>query len=82
MSSGPACPAKNVGPPPNGHRHVVTAWRCNYSAFSGYHQTSSDYSEVTCIQTRARWRTKARYVNDLPLADNRDWDAIGHPMYR
>lgn len=48
----------------------VTAYRCNYSAFNGYHYTPSDYSEVTCSEDAGgcgrRWRTKARYVEELP----------------
>lgn len=74
MSSGPACLDKT-------HRHVVTARRCNYSAFNGYHRTRSDYSEVTCAVTRLRWRTKSAYVDRLPDANQADWDAIGRPIY-
>jgi hypothetical protein len=45
--------------------HVVTARRRNYSAFNGYHCTPSEYSEVRCLVTGARWRTKAAYVDQL-----------------
>jgi hypothetical protein len=45
--------------------HVVTARLRNYSAFNGYHCTPSDYSEVRCLATGARWRTKAAYVDRL-----------------
>lgn len=51
-----------------GHAHVVTARRVNHSAFSGYRATPSEYSEVRCIDTGARWRTKAAYADDLPDA--------------
>lgn len=47
---------------------VVTARRCNYSAFNGNRRTPSDYSEVRCTACRARWRTKADYVDRLPDA--------------
>jgi hypothetical protein len=39
---------------------------CNYSAFNGYHFTPSDYSAVQCLTCGASWRTKAKYVSDLP----------------
>jgi hypothetical protein len=38
----------------------------NYSAFSGYHFTPSDYSLVRCGTCGAHWRTKAAYVSTLP----------------
>jgi hypothetical protein len=70
MSGTYACPASRTRPGPLGpaHRHVVTVWRANYSAFSGYRWTSSAYSEVWCIDTHQVWRTKAAYVDDLPDA--------------
>ena len=47
----------------------VVHYRCNYSAFNGYHYTPSDYSAVGCLTglggCGARWRTKAQYVNYL-----------------
>lgn len=46
-------------------RWVVVHRRCNYSAFSGYHFTPSDYSLVACSECGKRWRTKALYVNEL-----------------
>jgi hypothetical protein len=45
---------------------LVMMRRCNMSAFSGYRVTSSDYSEVKCVDCGCRWRTKANYVDDLP----------------
>lgn len=58
----------------------VTQYMCNHSAFNGYHQTPSDYSEVKCSAPESEgrcgdaggasngrsWRTKAGYVHDLP----------------
>jgi hypothetical protein len=49
---------------------VVIHRNCNFSAFSGYAYTPSDYSLVLCDPQLGgcgrRWRTKAKYVNDLP----------------
>lgn len=47
---------------------VVVQYKCNYSAFNGYHYTVSDYSEVRCVRPgcHGQWRTKAKYVDDLP----------------
>ncbi len=53
---------------PKERNWVVMDYRCNYSAFSGYHYTSSDYSAVRCNSCDKYWRTKARYVNMLPMA--------------
>lgn len=52
-------------------RWVVTMYRANASAFNGYHRTQSRYSEVTCRRCGARWRTKALYVERLPV-ENRE----------
>ena len=43
----------------------VDVYRGNYSAFSGYRFTPSDYSQVSCTECGAVWRTKAKYVEDL-----------------
>ena len=52
---------------PKVHTHwYVVHYRCNYSAFNGYHRTSSDYSAIACSKCGAHWRTKAAYVNKLP----------------
>ena len=45
---------------------VVLQRRANYSAFSGYRRTSSDYSLVRCTECRTTWRTKAAYVDSSP----------------
>lgn len=48
----------------------VMTYRANFSAFNGYRMTPSDYSEVACLHRLggcgARWRTKAKYVEQLP----------------
>ena len=38
---------------------VVTMYRGNRSAFSGYHFTPSEYSELRCKACGRRWRTRA-----------------------
>lgn len=43
----------------------VVDYRCNYSAFSGYRRTPSDYSLVQCTRCRTSWRTRAKYVEQL-----------------
>lgn len=63
MSSGEACRVRD-------HRQywVVDVRRANYSAFSGYHRTPSAYSQLRCTQCPAIWRTKAKYVDEIPDA--------------
>ena len=50
---------------------TVTMYKHNRSAFNGYHPTPSDYSEVTCDREKGgcgwHWRTKAAYVDRLPV---------------
>lgn len=57
--------------------------RHNRSAFRGYRETPSAYSEVTCPHDLARWRTRADYVDRLPDGDlaqvQREWAARNHP---
>jgi len=47
------------------HWYVV---RRNWSAsaFNGYAGQWSDYSDVECARCQRMWRTKARYVDELP----------------
>lgn len=47
---------------------IVLQRRQNHSAFNGYHYTPSAWSSIFCTRCRANWRTKARYVIDLPDA--------------
>lgn len=46
----------------------VVQYKCNYSSFEYpkrcYHR--SEWSGVTCKNCGAYWRTKAKYVEDLP----------------
>lgn len=46
----------------------VLDYKCHHSAFSGYHETTSDYSTVSCQICGACGRTKAAYVDELVAA--------------
>ena len=52
-------------PDPSDRNWVVIDRYCNYSAFSGYRRTPSEYSALTCRTCGACWRTKAAYVGLL-----------------
>jgi len=43
----------------------IWQYKCNYSAFSGYNYTPSDYSLIMCKKCSSVWRTKADYVSTL-----------------
>lgn len=45
----------------------VSTYKGNYSAFNGRHFTPSDYSQVHCDACPRSWRTKAAYVDSLPV---------------
>lgn len=47
----------------------VGVLRANFSAFNGYHRTASAYSGIVCLACGRRWRTKAGYVESLPMLD-------------
>lgn len=63
MSGGTACA--------NRREHFsawwVSTYKANYSTFSGGRRTPSAYSEVNCDECSARWRTRAAYVEQLPV---------------
>jgi hypothetical protein len=64
MSAGTACQQRAE----HFSTWVVTSYKENYSAFNGYHRTPSAYSEVCCETCGQRWRTRAAYVEQLPVA--------------
>ena len=67
MSGGFACDcAERKKKDPMDRDWVVIDRYCNYSAFSGYRRTSSDYSCVHCRSCGHFWRTKADYVDLIP----------------
>lgn len=61
MSGGPACSCKGKKEDRLKNWIVIT-YRCNYSAFSGYRRTPSDYSLLECTKCKRVWRTKSSYV--------------------
>lgn len=62
MSGGPACRCEERQKPVRERRWRVMQRCCNHSAFSGYRETPSNYSSVTCLVCGCSWRTKAAYV--------------------
>ncbi len=68
MSQGASCKCPEKAKPLAQREWAVTQRRCNHSAFSGYHETPSDYSAVRCLSCKAVWRTRAAFVSLLPDA--------------
>lgn len=66
MSVSFSCSCLERKKPINERCWVVIDRNCNYSAFNGYHWTSSDYSQVYCKACHTTGRTKANYVCELP----------------
>lgn len=67
MSAGVFCRCDERKKPVRERDWVIWQYRCNHSAFNGYHYTPSDYSAVHCNQCIGAWRTKAAYVDVLYL---------------
>ena len=65
MSSGRRCSCPSDKDHGERKNWVVMQYRCNHSAFNGYHPTLSNYSSVVCKKCGAAWRTKAAYVDEL-----------------
>lgn len=68
MSGGVFCNCTERNEPIEKRAWVILDYKCNHSAFSGYHYTSSDYSAIQCSRCMAVWRTKAAYVDKLMMA--------------
>lgn len=69
MSGGPVCYCEARRTADGRARYWrVVQYRCNHSAFNGYHQTRSRYSGVRCLACGAYWRTDAVYVERLKRA--------------
>lgn len=62
---------------------VILHYRCNFSAFSGYRRTPSNYSSLLCCHCGNRFRTKAKYVNSLKILTNKQLEYVmrGVPPY-
>lgn len=59
------CPERKR--PVHERRWRIWQYKCNHSAFNGYHYTPSQYSQVHCLACGATGRTKANYVNQLVM---------------
>ncbi len=70
MSQGVACKCPESKKPADQRNWIVLQRRCNYSAFSGYRYTPSDYSCIQCHACGMVWRTKADYVSILKDGNN------------
>lgn len=66
MSGGKACtcPGKLEDKMKN---WVIITYKCNYSAFSGYRRTPSNYSLFRCMSCGMMWRSKASYSILVPM---------------
>lgn len=87
MSGGVFCHCgefHNAGSSSAKAKHREQFWRvlqrnCHHSAFAGYHRTYSDYSSVICMKCGGAWRTRAKYVDDLPNATEEEvWKGYEH----
>ena len=78
MSCSFSCKCGERKKPLNRRNWVIHQYRCNHSAFNGYHWTSSDYSTVICRNPDCYGggRTKAGYVDELYILQGRK-EAIG-----
>jgi len=65
MSQGTRCRCAESKKPIEQRNWEILQYKCNYSAFSGYRYTQSDYSAVRCGGCSMVWRTKANYVNKI-----------------
>lgn len=77
MSGGPACNCPERKRPMLLRDWEILTYKCNYSAFNGYHYTPSDYSALKCNACGRVWRTKAPYVELFLTAKVRKNLSIG-----
>lgn len=68
MSGGRACRCEQRAKPLADRMWRLTAWKENFSAFNGYCQQRSNYSELICLTCGARWRTRSDAISGLPFA--------------
>jgi hypothetical protein len=75
MSGGQSCKCEERSEPLTsttnrpGRLWRVVDWRCNHSAFNGWHHTPSRYSAIMCLRCGSHWRTKAPYADTLTHLD-------------
>ena len=72
MSGGVPCHCEERFTPIADRQWAVIDRYCNYSAFNGYSWAPSDYSSVMCLLCNGIWRTKAKYVELLRDATDKD----------
>lgn len=65
MGMGPACQCYERRKPIGERNWRIMQYRCNHSAFNGYHETYSEWSAIVCNTCYAYWRTKADYVDHV-----------------
>jgi hypothetical protein len=65
-----ACHCEERKKPVKDRNWEIWQYRCNHSAFNGYHYTPSDYSTIVCNADGCVgcWRTKADFVFELMRA--------------
>jgi hypothetical protein len=61
MSGGLSCNCEERKKPIEARAWEWLQFKCNHSAFNGYHRTSSEWSSVICKTCGAVWRTKANW---------------------
>lgn len=65
MSGGEACKCPERQKPIRERLWECWDYKCNHSAFNGYHWTPSDYSAVFCTVCEKLWRTKAGWASEI-----------------
>lgn len=69
MSGGYICKCEEASKPIFERAWRVVQYRCNHSAFNGYHYTPSAYSAIVCDRCHSSWRTTAPYADTLAARD-------------
>lgn len=63
-----ACKCDERKKPAKDRNWTIWQYRCNHSAFNGYHWTPSEYSTVGCNSCGRVGRTKGKFVAELAAA--------------
>ena len=71
MSVSFSCKCEERKKPIKERNWEIVQYKCNYSAFNGYHYTPSNYSHIRCNTCQACGRTKANYVTTLYYHQNK-----------
>lgn len=65
VSKGIVCRCPQSELPIDAREWIIEQYQSSQSAFNGYRYCASDYSEISCSECNASWRTKANYVAHL-----------------